>query len=70
VLGLQPTKFFVLIKEAKVSLALEAVRRIDVIFAIKREIKGQAAYHEHRAKHRILSITGVAELDPENETVG
>lgn len=36
-------KFFVLADVAKVPLALEAVRRIDAIFAIEREINGRAA---------------------------
>jgi transposase len=38
-------KFFVLADVAKAPLALEAVRRIDVLFAIEREINGASTEH-------------------------
>jgi transposase len=55
-------KFFVLADVAKAPLALEAVRRIDAIFAIEREINGRAAA-ERCAVRQARVAPLVAELE-------
>ena len=55
-------KFFVLADVAKAPLASEAVRRIDAIFAVEREINGLPAA-ERRAVRRERTATLVAELE-------
>jgi hypothetical protein len=55
-------KFFVLADTAKAPLALEAVRRIDAIFAIEREINGLSAGERLAArKTRVAPLVGELE---------
>ena len=55
-------KFFVLAELTKAPLALEAVRRIDAIFAVEREINGRQA-EERLARRRADVAPLVADLD-------
>ena len=55
-------KFFVLADLAKAPLAIEAVRRIDAIFAIERDINGRAA-DTRRARRQTDIAPLVAELE-------
>jgi transposase len=55
-------KFFILADTAKAPLALEAVRRIDVIFAIEREINGLSA-DQRQATRKVRVAPIVADLE-------
>jgi len=55
-------KFFALADLAQAPLAIEAVRKIDAIFAIEREINGQAA-DQRLARRRGEDATQLAELE-------
>lgn len=55
-------KFFILADVAKAPLALEAVRRIDAIFAVERDLNGRAA-EERLARRKLDTAPQVAALE-------